>query len=108
MKMETKSRSIELRVKAFGFPDYFGRFLSEQCRALPDVARHTKLASKQNLQKRSSPSLRSGAMASEVGAAGFEPTTSTSRTWRATGLRYAPNYSTNKNNDSIELELKQS
>ena len=27
----------------------------------------------------------------EVGAAGFEPTTSTSRTWRATGLRYAPN-----------------
>ena len=25
-----------------------------------------------------------------VGATGFEPTTSTSRTWRATGLRYAP------------------
>lgn len=26
----------------------------------------------------------------QVGATGFEPTTSTSRTWRATGLRYAP------------------
>ena len=30
------------------------------------------------------------AMAGGVGATGFEPTTSTSRTWRATGLRYAP------------------
>jgi hypothetical protein len=31
-----------------------------------------------------------------VGAAGFEPTTSTSQMWRDTGLRYAPNYDTAK------------
>lgn len=29
-------------------------------------------------------------LSTQVGATGFEPTTSTSRTWRATGLRYAP------------------
>ena len=31
-------------------------------------------------------------LSSEVGVAGFEPTTSTSQMWRDTGLRYTPNW----------------
>ena len=57
------------------FSNFFGGYLSKRCRASPDEARHTKFASKKKLGKRSSPSLRSGAMASEVGAARFELTT---------------------------------
>ena len=38
-----------------------------------------------------------------VGATGFEPTTSTSRTWRATGLRYAP-----KNSKTAKLSIQTS
>lgn len=36
-----------------------------------------------------------------VGATGFEPTTSTSRTWRATGLRYAPK----KKNSKLSIKF---
>ena len=50
------------------------------------------LASKESLPMRSPPTSRGGTSAGAVGATGFEPTTSTSRTWRATGLRYAPKF----------------
>lgn len=40
--------------------------------------------------KKNRTSLKKSNLSCYVGATGFEPTTSTSRTWRATGLRYAP------------------
>src|SRR5882672_7318781 len=68
MITETKSSLVELPVRMCGFPNYFEeiKLLRQLCRALPDEARHTDFDLKPSLRKRSSPSLRSGAMASEV------------------------------------------
>jgi hypothetical protein len=49
-------------------------------RALSDVARQKEARLRRKLLRRA-----------KVGATGFEPATSSSRTKRATGLRYAPN-----------------
>ena len=67
----------------------YAKAMEGEVRACPDEARHklsSLIKSSYEIQKPS----YAKAMEGEVGATGFEPATSSSRTKRATGLRYAP------------------
>jgi hypothetical protein len=55
-----------------------------------DVAASIYLINKKLQEIKKPDKTRFAILSGQVGATGFEPTTSTSRTWRATGLRYAP------------------
>ncbi len=57
---------------------------------LPDEARFQNLGSENESSMAKPAYAPIGASAGVVGATGFEPATSSSRTKRATGLRYAP------------------
>ncbi len=55
-----------------------------------DFVQHINLINKKLMENKNGTKVDFSTLSRQVGAAGFEPTTSTSQMWRDTGLRYAP------------------